>query len=136
MNKCPMCGAPLETVKCRYCGYVTEMQEKPQQVVREVVVHHYHPVSAPAPAPAPKPKPEPKPKKAPASRKSRFVALALCVTLGWTGAHRFYVGKYGTGILYLLSMGCYGFGWWIDALRLLFGRFYDKDGFQVRKWLG
>jgi TM2 domain-containing membrane protein YozV len=26
-------------------------------------------------------------------------ALLLCFFLGWAGAHRFYVGKIGTGIL-------------------------------------
>jgi len=41
------------------------------------------------------------------SPKSRLVALLLCFFLGPLGVHRFYVGKIGTGILMLLTLG----GW-------------------------
>ena len=39
------------------------------------------------------------------SPKSRLVALLLCFFLGPLGVHRFYVGKIGTGILMLLTLG-------------------------------
>ena len=35
--------------------------------------------------------------------KSRFIALLLCVILGFTGLHRFYVGKTWTGVLYFFT---------------------------------
>lgn len=35
----------------------------------------------------------------PTSPKSKGVALALCIFLGWLGAHRYYVGKIGTGVI-------------------------------------
>lgn len=36
------------------------------------------------------------------SDKSNVVALLLCVFFGFLGAHRFYVGKIGTGVVQLL----------------------------------
>ena len=38
-----------------------------------------------------------------ASPKSRLIALLLCVFVGGLGIHRFYVGKIGTGVLWLLT---------------------------------
>ena len=38
------------------------------------------------------------------------VAWLLLVFLGYLGLHRFYMGKWLTGILYLVSFGCFGIG--------------------------
>jgi len=48
------------------------------------------------------------------NQKSKTTALVLCIFLGWLGVHRFYVGKTGTGILWLLTWGIGGIGWFID----------------------
>uniref|UniRef100_UPI00345C0FC1 TM2 domain-containing protein n=1 Tax=uncultured Caulobacter sp. TaxID=158749 RepID=UPI00345C0FC1 len=39
---------------------------------------------------------------APASNKSRVVAIVLALLLGGIGAHKFYLGRIGMGILYLV----------------------------------
>lgn len=52
--------------------------------------------------------------------KNKWVALALCVFLGFFGAHKFYEGKIGMGILYLFTAGLFGFGIIIDFFTLLF----------------
>lgn len=62
------------------------------------------------------------------SEKSKIVAALLCFFLGCLGIHRFYVGKVGTGILWLLTAGCFGFGTLIDFIVILCGGFRDKNG--------
>ena len=44
------------------------------------------------------------------------------------GIHRFYVGKIGTGILWLLTLGCFGIGWIVDIAMLCCNKFADKSG--------
>jgi len=63
--------------------------------------------------------------------KDRVVALLLCIFLGWGGIHRFYVGKIGTGLLYLFTGGLFGFGWLIDVIRLAVGSFRDVNGYPL-----
>lgn len=60
--------------------------------------------------------------------KSRWVAFFLCLFLGYFGAHKFYVGKSGTGVLYLFTLGLCGLGWMLDTVILLFGGSRDKWG--------
>ena len=65
-------------------------------------------------------------------RKSKWVALILCVFLGLLGGHNFYCGKTGLGILYLLTVGLFGIGWVIDIIRILTGSYRDKWGRKLR----
>ena len=51
--------------------------------------------------------------------RNKWVAFFLCLFLGFFGAHKFYEGKIGMGILYLLTAGIFGFGWIIDCIILL-----------------
>lgn len=50
---------------------------------------------------------------------NKWIAFALCIFLGCFGAHKFYEGKYGMGILYLFTMGLFGFGILIDLIVIL-----------------
>lgn len=68
------------------------------------------------------------------SDKSRAVALALCIPLGVFGAHRFYVGKIGTGLLQLVTLGGFGLWYLYDLITIASGEFRDVDGRRVRLW--
>ena len=47
----------------------------------------------------------------PMRKKSKVVALLLCIFLGVLGAHKFYEGKVGMGILYIITGGLFLIGW-------------------------
>ena len=68
-----------------------------------------------------------------ASPKSRLIALLLCIFVGGLGIHRFYVGKIGTGILFLLTAGVFGIGVIVDLIKIATGKFTDKYGNVIVK---
>ena len=67
------------------------------------------------------------------SPKSKLIALVLCA-FGVLGAHRFYVRKIGTGILYLLTGGLFFIGIIIDLVNILSNKFKDQQGHPVSLW--
>jgi TM2 domain-containing membrane protein YozV len=69
-----------------------------------------------------------------ASEKSRGVALALAAVLGPFGAHRFYVGKTGTGLLMLCTLGGAGLWYLYDLIVVAGGSFRDAKGRLVSIW--
>ena len=68
------------------------------------------------------------------SEKRILPAFFLCFFFGVLGVHRFYVGKVGTGILQLVTLG--GLGIWalIDFIMIIVGAFTDKEGSKITQW--
>ena len=68
------------------------------------------------------------------SDKRILPAFLLCFFLGCLGIHRFYVGKIGTGILQLITLGAFGIWALIDLILIVCGAFKDADGKKITEW--
>ena len=110
MKFCKFCGEqiPEDAVICTKCGRQVEEFKKsnePQQIVinnSNANVNTNQNVVGVAGSP-----------------KSKLVSILLLVFLGFFGAHKFYEGKVGMGILYLCTGGLCGIGLIIDFIALL-----------------
>jgi TM2 domain-containing membrane protein YozV len=69
-----------------------------------------------------------------ASDKRMLPAFLLCFLIGWTGAHRYYVGKIGTGVLMFFTLGGCGIWVLIDLIMIIVGAFTDKQGRKLTVW--
>ena len=56
---------------------------------------------------------------------NKTAAILIEVFLGGLGVHRFMAG---TGIIWLLTGGCFGIGWLVDLIQVCTGKFTNKDG--------
>ena len=68
------------------------------------------------------------------SEKRILPAFLLCFFLGFLGVHRFYVGKIGTGILQIVTLGGLGIWCLIDFIMIIVGAFTDKEGNKITQW--
>ena len=68
------------------------------------------------------------------SEKRILPAFLLCICFGFLGAHRFYAGKIGTGILQIFTFGGLGIWWLIDLIMIIVGSFTDGDGEKITEW--
>ena len=50
--------------------------------------------------------------------KSKLVAYLLWFFLGFLSLHRFYLGKIGSGLIWLFTLQLFGIGWVIDLFIL------------------
>ena len=126
-TSCPNCGVPIgdtnaNTKFCKHCGEIIDKEcvvcpkcgkqaeEFSNNNEKSIIINNNNSASATAnvtTAMGPKPK-------------NKWVAFLLCLFAGYLGAHKFYEGKIGMGILYLLTMGLFGIGVFIDFIVLLF----------------
>lgn len=65
------------------------------------------------------------------SNKSFLTTWLLSLLLGGLGVDRFYLGKVGTGILKLVTLGGFGFWTLIDLILVLTNKQTDKRGYRL-----
>lgn len=114
MKFCKFCGGkiPVDAVLCTLCGRQVEEMHQANAAQPQIVINNANTntntntntnmigvIGARA--------------------KNKWVAFLLCVLLGYFGAHKFYEGKAGMGILYIFTVGLFGIGWLIDCIVLL-----------------
>ena len=145
--KCRSCGAQIPELGkyCSYCGTeagsFTETDEKP--AVQEIHVHHHYyeqeqpeqkssyeqkVVYEPDVIYDSRPQKQEHPAKSP---RSRLILFLLYFFAGYVGAHKFYSGKIGMGILYALTGGLFGIGLFFDFFSILLGNPTDSQGLPI-----
>ena len=55
----------------------------------------------------------------------------LTFFVGVLGVHRFYVGKIGTGVLMLITLGGLGVWFLVDLILVVTGQFTNKEGQKI-----
>ena len=65
-------------------------------------------------------------------QKSFIATWLLSWFLGGLGIDRFYLGKIGTGILKLITIGGFGIWYLIDVILILAGAMRDKAGYKLQ----
>lgn len=115
-NVCPQCGAPIQpgATECKYCGEKLVQQQVNQQFSQPMQPQYSQPVQQYV---QPQPQviiqqavPQPvyvTPIDPTWPVKNKTVAGLLGIFLGGLGIHKFYMGKIGLGILYLLFCWTY-----------------------------
>jgi serine/threonine protein kinase len=95
------------------------------------------PSTPPLPAHQPVPAAPPTPSVPGVSPSDRLLlpTLLLALFFGIFGAHRFYAGKIGTGLLLLFTGGGAGIWWLVDLILVACRAFKDKEGRRIIKWV-
>lgn len=65
------------------------------------------------------------------SSKNPTLTTLLALFFGWSGLHLFYLGRWGKGILYLVTFGLFCYGWLYDVIKAIGGNLYDGKGLPV-----
>ena len=121
--KCACCGAEVTGRFCEYCGTEAKRDDMPgvnngnaqannQSVYRSATVASGSTEVT--------------------SSRNKVVMIILWFFLGVIGAHHFYAGRIGMGLLYLFTGGLCGIGLLVDLILILTGNYRDCEGRLVK----
>lgn len=111
---CKECGQKIakKAVICPHCGCQVESMEEKTSATPQIVINNTNQnqnvnqnMNGAIPFGA--------------RLRNKWVALILCGFLGCFGAHKFYEGKAGRGLLYMFTGGLFGIGVFVDFINLL-----------------
>lgn len=121
--KCEYCGNNTDQRICPSCGAVLDQPDPP---VQQIPIQPHQQVMQQAPPPPivinntyTAPAMPYMPLAYQGKPKSKAIALVLCVFFGYFGAHKFYEGKTGMGIVYIFTCGVFCIGWLYDIVVLI-----------------
>lgn len=106
MKYCKFCGSqiPAAAVICVKCGQQVEQLQGASAPNQQQIIINNTPQQTIVQG---------------GKRIDKWVAFVLAFFLGYLGVHRFYQGKIGTGILWMLTGGMFGIGWLVDWISIL-----------------
>lgn len=110
-RRCPSCGT-VNNAESRFCSSCGAALDNAQQPAQPVIVNNYYTNNVNSGNSVNI--------KIGAKLKNKWIAFFLCLFLGEVGAHKFYEGRIGMGLLYLFTGGLLGVGWVLDTIILLF----------------
>jgi len=70
------------------------------------------------------------------SEKRILPTFLLFIVLSWPfGAHRFFLRRYASAILFIITIGGCGIWWIIDFILIVTGSMKDGEGKPVKLWV-
>ena len=70
------------------------------------------------------------------SEKRILPTFLLFLVLSWPlGAHRFFLKRYASAILFIITIGGFGIWWIIDFILIVTGSMKDERGQVVKIWV-
>ena len=70
------------------------------------------------------------------SEKRILPTFLLFLILYWPlGAHRFFLKRYASAILFIITIGGCGIWWIVDFILIVTGSMKDDEGKLVKRWL-
>lgn len=102
---CKFCGEkiPVQAVICPHCGgQVEELKAQPNIVINNTNTNTNANTIAGRPS----------------KECNKWIAFFLCLFLGMFGAHKFYEGKIGLGLVYIFTGGVFMIGVLVDLITI------------------
>ena len=70
------------------------------------------------------------------SEKRIFQTFLLFIILSWSlGDHRFFLRRYASAILFIITIGGCGIWWIVDFILIVTGSMKDDEGKLVKLWV-